>query len=341
MKPKRSDLVTPKSGQAECNICKKFLCNRLDNIRRHYQTRHLAEYERIGGATRMVKTPLTTKEMYIDNIVEIHCTGNCAFRFWNMPAMQRNQACFSTEFGVACSASSMSRLVKGFAANVRVRITEEVRLRYLCLKFDIATRRHRSILGISVQYLSADWRIQIRYLTMTTITGSTADNLRRILEECLEEYGVDKRYVFASTTDNGANVLKCSRELMEGMQWMMTLESITEAREAIDLFDDEEDGDDTFDQIDFETVDTHEVRNVRNLAAEFGSLETRCAAHVIQLAVHDLMAPEHRRIFITSLKDKVKHVRKYIRTLPNDGRPKMPLLANETRWSSTFYMVCK
>lgn len=66
--------------------------------------------------------------------------------------------------------------------------------------------------------------------------------------------------------------------------------------------------------------------------------ETKCASHVVQLAVNDFLRLRGRRCFLDSLKEKVKEARNFIRP-PMAKKPKLPLLANDTRWGSSYDMV--
>lgn len=71
----------------------------------------------------------------------------------------------------------------------------------------------------------------------------------------------------------------------------------------------------------------------------FGTKETRCGAHVIQLAVKDFLKGTRQKL-LNRTKVKVKDVRNYIRKQPPGSvKIKQPVLSNDTRWSSSFYMV--
>lgn len=387
-----NDLAIPVSGVTDkvaCLVCKKWYSVRVDNLRRHWKEQHPIEWQKKLADTIEVQTPITTKEMYIQNVVEIFCKGNTTFQFWSLPAVKLNQKAYADKFGMNCSAETMTALIKSYAAKVRDDLRQQLRGKYLSLKYDIATRRHRSILGISAQYLSLEeGKIKIVYLKMAPITESTtAVYLKHLIDQCLAEYGVEKHFIYSSTTDNGSNVLRTSKDILSEVNLIMsqindgTFGDTIEVEEEVE--DEEEDGaiggedqellhrsldtvpeedeeenpDESLASLDTsnfedslyiaeleaETAEPSEMdvyQNLREAIEELFHEETRCACHVIQLSVHTFTNKKARQSVISKTRTKAKVVCKYLRTLPDVGRPPLPKLSTQTRWSSTYYMVC-
>lgn len=343
--------------KARCIVCKKVYGQKTSNWLRHYEKKHLAELKAIGDGVLAVITAFTTKEAYIENLMAILTQCNTTFSFWSHPAARANQKCYAEKFGVNVSASSMAKFLVHYAQSIRNTISDELEGRLISIKFDIATRKHRSIIGISVQFIR-DWKIEIRYLAMASVPGSaTAELLRDIIDDCLKIYRLDKRNIYSVTTDNGPNVLKTSRVLLEEIDWAIDQDDRATIQRALDEFgeadDDEEDDTTTTEPMsgfDYEDLQLQDIsddepeqlrQNLETAAATFGDKSTRCAAHVIQLAVHDFMKRSGRKEFLTTMKDTVKDVRAYIRNMPEEyrNRPKLPALPNDTRWNSTYNMV--
>lgn len=362
-------------ARRQCAICKKSLNPRRDNVIRHYRSHHNETLIEESKKFITIQSQLTTREQYIENIVEITVNNNLAFSVWNDRAMQLNQKGLSIAHGVTCSSRSMRDLLTKYSERVKERMTTELQDRRLCLKFDIASRKGRSILGIAAQFIDT-WDQEIRYLAMTEIFGSaTAENLRGIIDSTLAAYQLTvPNNVYAMTSDSGGNVLKASRMVLEEVDWSVNEEERQHMRDQIQQFELEQDGSDDEQEEDEDTQEMDDLpatedsedfdidMDIANeptqrsettpasIAALHATLdaalrpyqvkETKCAAHVVQLAVGDFLKLKGRRGFLDELKNNVKEVRKYIRKLPPTAtKPKMPILANDTRWGSSYDMV--
>lgn len=81
-------------------------------------------------------------------------TTNLPFTFWSNIYVRENQELYTKELGVPCSARAMGEMVTTYSKVVRKRIAEELRGQLISIKFDVATRKHRMVLGISVQFMN-------------------------------------------------------------------------------------------------------------------------------------------------------------------------------------------
>ncbi|CAH0389159.1 unnamed protein product [Bemisia tabaci] len=127
----------------------------------------------------------------------------------------------------------------------------------------------------------------MRTLGVSELTGRhTGENLRDVIIEVLEEYDINIKEVYTSTTDNGSNMMKVS-DLLKEMQEAQeideaSLEVNMQMPEVLDL--------------DFVLLNEDEM-----VAAEKQSLTTvPCAAHVLQLAVEDFLVKAE----VKTLRDK-------------------------------------
>lgn len=343
----------------KCKVCNSLLSKRPDNIIRHFKLKHPVEFSEIQGKQINIASSIVTREEYIDELMGLIARLNLSFNFWNDPGVRNLFSGYAEKFKVPCSSDSMTALLKPYAQGVRDRLKLELKDKLLCLKFDIASRRHRSFIGISVQFIN-NWKIEVRALKMATIRGKTDSiSLQVLIEDCLRDFGVDKRQIYTVTTDNGANVLKTSKLLLMAstqLEWDDEEEE-EEPVNSLPIFFDFDENDENqeiyledFDlpeetpeaplNIDEEEDDATEIIHaIQSSIGNYGDLETRCAAHVVQLAVHDIMNTE-RKTLIRVTKKKVGAVIKYIRTMPDDdNRPSLPKYPTDTRWNSTYYMV--
>ena len=108
---------------------------------------------------------------------------------------------------------------------------------------------------------------------------------------------------------------------------------------------DEDDNDEELDQDpeDHTAAEDEEEENVCEatiVARKYASDPTKCAAHVVHLAVKDWMRLAGRRCFVKDVVGKVKEARKLIRRIRTETcKIPYPRLANDTRWGSTYTMV--
>lgn len=97
------------------------------------------------------------------------------------------------------------------AARVRGKIKNELNGRMFSVMTDIATRLHRGILGINIQYYS-EGNIKLRTVGIKKMREShTGEAIKNLIRDNLAEYNCSLAQVYAFTTDNGANVLKSAK----------------------------------------------------------------------------------------------------------------------------------
>lgn len=83
----------------------------------------------------------------------------------------------------------------------------------MSLLVDIVTKRGRSILGVSIQFMVAG-KVQTRSIGMIELRQShTGVYLAELIIKRLNELGIDLKQIITITTDNGANVLKMVRDM--------------------------------------------------------------------------------------------------------------------------------
>lgn len=174
------------------------------------------------------------------------------------------------------------------AQTIRDLIKDEVRHKMISLKLDIATRQHRSMLALNIQYYSATHqKIVIRTLGFVELKNRhTAIYLETVINEIFETYNIDKRNIYSYTPDNGANMISLAALLKSKQQSLLLSDELVQQREEA-LAEWEED--DEFTEI---FNDTSEVENlvtgsVTNPLATMTLV--RCFAHILQLAVHDAL----------------------------------------------------
>lgn len=263
------------------------------------------------------------------------------------------------------------------AEKVRQKIQNEVEGQALSLMVDIVSKHHRSLLGISVQYIY-NGELRVRSIGMVELHKQhTGIYLAETIVERLKVYSIEPMQILTITTDNGANVLKMIRDMNEdchqtsanisrlntektvGRNILTNPDSsnneITDMEiEKILTEADEEDSDMGALDILFDGLDSDE--NSTLLSAMSSELVVRgvnmlwditgvnCAAHTLQLAIKDalkLIAESHQNVI--SLARKVVIFLR-LKSTATEARSQgldynWPRLDICTRWGSLFLMV--
>lgn len=208
------------------------------------------------------------------------------------------------------------------AARMRSSLGSALQSTLLCIKMDAATRMDRSFLGINIQYVRSG-ELCLKTLGVSEIIGPhTAENLRLLLQQTLAKFSLRLDDVLSITTDNGANMISCTKIINEGRDRKTDEDqSESEDEENEDLSD-----------VTFESLEKDASSHVAS---------TRCAAHTLQLVVRDVIKA-HSKVSeaVTAARNVVKKLRRpTLRSLVKQRFGKRPIIDVETRWMSTFDML--
>lgn len=252
------------------------------------------------------------------------------------------------------------------AKKVAQKIREEVKNRPLSLLVDATTKRRRSILGVSVQYI-LNGKHQIRSIGMLLLDEShTSAYLAKKICELLLQFNIKPRQIVAITTDNGANVVKMVRSLSSEMAVIEN--NLPQMSRGTEICDDDieiylqnvpdctdeealnavfqSDGEDDLPIANENLLDAvvRDVRAENDTSLIWDIQGIRCAAHTLQLAIRDALQKLEkpiqnviticRRIAKTMRLQSTAHELKLAAIEFN-----VPHLDVETRWSSTYIMV--
>lgn len=255
------------------------------------------------------------------------------------------------------------------AKKVQQKICEELHDCPLSLLVDITTKRRRSILGVSVQFMKKN-KQKVRSIGMLELNQShTGEYLSRVICELLKKYNVRPKQIITITTDNGANVLK----MIRGISFQMiasessTSQTVPESEscdneienylENIPDYTDDQALELLFNQIESDDEDsqqiTHEnlldavIRNVRieNEPNFIGGINgIRCAAHTLQLSIRDgLEKLDKAMINVVAICRRIAKTMRLNSTAHELNKAgisfAVPHLDVETRWCSTYTMV--
>ena len=261
------------------------------------------------------------------------------------------------------------------AESIRRKISAELENRLFCLMVDITTKRRRSILGVSVQFID-NGKHKIRSIGMLELNEShTGEYLAKVICSLLSEYGLKPQQVIAITTDNGANVVKMVRDItaqiisMESRNqnavhnecdedidscdyeiesYLQNVPDITDEQALELLFDcvDSEDEINENDILENGALLNEMITNWQNPDGNICTVNgVRCAVHTLQLGIHDgtsKLSKANRNVIALC-----RRIAKTIRLQSTSHELKqagieftVPHLDVTTRWCSTYVMVC-
>lgn len=204
--------------------------------------------------------------------------------------------------------------------------------RMVSIKTDLCTRRGRHFIGINIQTV-LDGELKIITATVKEMTErATGTEIRKVILDNLQKFGIKEENIYTLTSDNGVNVVKAG-EIM---------------RQNYGTVDDDCNEEDVDDEISAENEESdysgigqldESLRHVSTAAD--GVVSVRCAAHTLQLCVHDLINKNQN---IKSLLTRVRKVVKKthtqnMRLVFKQNKMPLPKLDCETRWGSSYEML--
>lgn len=273
----------------------------------------------------------------------------------------------------------VKEMLRQTAENVRQTIRGELEHRLFSLMVDITTKRRRSILGVSVQFITNGIHV-IRSLGMLELDEShTGEYLAKVIVNLLSEYGVNAHQVIAITTDNGSNVVKMVRDVtaqmtsiennhqtqsrrecgedmgtcdadIEIQNYLLEVPDYTDEQALNILFEENCDSDNDID--DYAIVQNDELleniaSNLQNINAQNGAVQVksvRCIVHTLQLGIHEGISGLSRAN--KNLISLCRRIAKTLRLKSTEHELKIagiqftiPHLDVATRWCSTYIMV--
>lgn len=173
----------------------------------------------------------------------------------------------------------MQNYISNVCEIVRHKIKSEMNGKLLSLQIDLTHHLNRCIFGVDVQFYVLDKLVQ-RTLTMKRLLSDTKGvTLAVELKKMLESYGVDVKQIYTLTSDNGSNVVKCTK-IMQVFQ-RNQLEDFLDS--DIQSIGDEEIND---------MADAEMQRIARNQDIKY-LYQIHCSVHTMQLCISDIFSEEN------------------------------------------------
>lgn len=158
---------------------------------------------------------------------------------WDCPKVKAREHRLLGGLQVNLSGRAVKGAIRDHYTTMKRQLTKSLQGRMLSLKFDLATRRDRHFLGVSVQFID-DWRVAVRHIgVMPVYSSQTAVQIKEEVMYLLCDFEIKKDMIYSVTTDNGANVLKATGTIMAETKSQMETEEEEESDEESDTEDSE------------------------------------------------------------------------------------------------------
>lgn len=251
------------------------------------------------------------KKKRMDLLLQLLLNGK-PFNLFDDPAFIQLTAAENTKLNINLNSNLIRDHLNTTFSKMNSKIVELLKGKYLCLKFDCASRSYRQFLCLSAQFIDNSKLKNVTLGFIELFGRHTAENLSNWINDILKNFEIQPRQVIAATTDTASNMIAATKKLAEKM-----------------LEEDKIDQDFFYSSInELKTEDEINNNLVGAICHEIGHI--KCGSHVVQLCVTDFFANDNPVLI------KARSVIKYLRRPTNLNTIRLqgmnlPPLDNETR----------
>ena len=277
-----------------------------------------------------------SKEYIQELAVEAVTVNGLPLSVFEKSALSKLMEPILSNIGISLNRKATRSLTMQAAEKKIAELKPHLYSRMVSIKTDLCTRRGRHFIGINIQTV-IDGELKIITAAVKEMTGrATGAEIRKVLLESLQKFGINETNIYTLTTDNGANVVKAG-EIMKQNSVTITITDDTDQDE-----NNSEDGI-IWENEECASTDTEQLEEALNhvTTAADGVISVRCAAHTLQLCVHDMINGNQS---VKSLLTKVRkivnktHTQNMRLVFRKNDKP-LPKLDCETRWGSSYEML--
>lgn len=348
---KASKYFVREGDSAKCNIidCNSSLCRwTAYYLKRHLQLKHFSIYaELFAGEIDVGIQSRIDAFTTMQNAVTLVTSDGYPFFLLDRPAFRAliqpgldNLAKYGQI--VTINRAEIVQQIAIVSNEVRNHIKSELQNRFVSVMLDITTKSTLSVLGVNVSFIENDVVI-IRSLGVINMTERhTGENIALVVQELFSVFDLPITNIFAITTDNGANMVKCTRVINEIIGQCDAADNNYEEIETdpLDCDDDEQ-------EVNTSTRFSEIINNMtQNLQLQNDYMavipEVRCCAHTLQLAIADAIRKSNASAVISKINRMCKALRNQViniefrKLAPHSTIPPLDVV---TRWCSQYIMV--
>ncbi|XP_047127036.1 uncharacterized protein LOC124811526 isoform X1 [Hydra vulgaris] len=272
-----------------------------------------------------------TKDEFLEALNQLVLVEGLSFQAFDREPIQKLCGKVSSHFGFKMNRDNMRIQIIDLAKKHREQIKNKLSKMLIYLKVDSTSRHMRHYLGINAQYSNNDEIAVINLGTIDTKGKQTAEYTKKIIEKCLDKFGINKINILGLSVDNAAVNIKLVRDF-----GISAVEDIGDDEDDFSVETDE------FDEDGYSKADNAEAVLASGVASSMSVIHLqRCAVHTLQLAVNDALKRPTIKNLINHARDVVKAARnsKWIDFFRDQTPHLIPILDQATRWSSQFNMI--
>lgn len=248
---------------------------RVGNLKKHLQRQHPSEYEvvqlkekgRTDSSSHFKKQPIQGQqrvntffvpekvlvkhnmETFKAALVEMAVDNAFSLRVFSTKGFKSLVGDMAEKLHVSLDRDQIRSYVILAAKAEKERLKEELRGKFLYLKFDCATRIRTNYLGLNIRYVNKDKLPTTSTLKVVdTQSQHSAIELKNIIEKVLEDYEIPLEKVLCCVTDNASNMVKLVSTMNEDLKAAFG-----------DQQEEDKDEEDTDQEVDEETFDLQTV----------------------------------------------------------------------------------
>lgn len=293
-------------------------------------------------ATEKIKGRIVSAKFNTETIklacVDLIAHENCPFNLINSRAFRRiMDPIQSNAVGFEINSDTVRQMIYEKSDEIVAAIKSELRNRLFSLKLDAVTRLNRSVVGITIQYIS-NGRIETKTLAVIEVNEKqTPQMIKSFMTDTLEQFDLKSDQIYSITTDNGRNMLKAISLLNESLGCE---EMEYEEMENVEMENDQM-GNEEMNNLEWDN-ELEVLQTLNSRRSDYLISSIKCAAHTLQLVVYDLHKDSTLELecMITTLRNaalKLRTPTQQTLLLWKCLRP--PILSVPTRWNSVYDMV--
>ena len=215
---------------------------------------------------------------------------------------------------LSISPQEVRNAVKMKANLFRENLNKQLNGKLLSLKIDAATCMDRSFLGINIQYVDGTEVVLNTLAVKEVYNRHTAENIKEILKNVLQTYGISINQIYSITTDNGSNMIKLVKLVGNDQTDIECDNGENDSdSESLNSLSTDVYGNENDEEFEFSLSDNEEVISTVNekddSTEKYQIRSVRCAAHTLQLVVTDVLKDKKIAATISGAREVCKKLR--------------------------------
>jgi hypothetical protein len=300
--------------------------SRTGNLKRHLARAHLKEYEAVlkkeeeksstagkvpavitkGTKQRSIQQFYNSEKVAVtmnsasfrDAIVRMVVKEGIAIRFFSSDTFKLMNGEMAQKLAVSLDADSIKKYVMDAARNLKLQIQQELAGKLVYVKLDCCTRIQTNYLGVNVRYIDQKTNAPVtKTLSVSdTLSRHTGRELKTILQDILDSFGIPIANVLCCVTDNASNMVKMVKELKQDLAAAANANATPTSSSSISHTSSNDSDSEESAELEPDISSCDREDDLDNILPTIS--HGRCAAHTLQLAIGDGLKGGHASALI-------------------------------------------